>query len=64
MSSLINWEVARGRAEEVREAGLRSGPRASGLRGGGLQEQLVLAARALQLGEHLLRPLQRRPRCD
>jgi hypothetical protein len=48
MSSAINWEVARGRAEELREAGLRPGPRR--------REQ------AFRLREHVLRPLQRRPR--
>jgi hypothetical protein len=48
MSSAINWEVARGRAEQLREAGFRPGPRRR--------------ERALRFREHVLWPLQRRPR--
>jgi hypothetical protein len=58
MSSLINWEVARGRAEEARESGLKplaatSVPR--GVAGGRVQQNLdLIRARALEI-------LDRRP---
>lgn len=61
MSSLINWEVARGRADELRTAGLRPGRDFPGDRGR-QQHHDVFGARALELGEHVLRPLQRHPR--
>ena len=61
MSSLINWEVARGRAEEARESALRplgACPVPRRAAGGRLQQNLdLIRTRALQILDRHPRPL-------